>query len=330
MVESRYMELSLVPCTDKRTWDAFVRSSPQRNVFCMSSFIEACGEDHAFVFVQSDGEPMLGAILFPEKNGRLRGSPRPFTMYQGVLFSGVLDTLKPHTRAGKQLQLTEFLLAELERTYVNLEFCLHPSFPDIRSFSWFHYHEREKGMFQTTVGYTGLVDLNGIDDMESFLGMIRTTRRQEARGAAAKGWHIEESGDVALLDDLHQRTFDRQQTERPQEAGTLVRSVAKRAIEEGFGEILLSKNDRGDVASAVLYLFDDRCGYYLIGANDPAFRKDACGSMLVTEAVMRCKKRGCASFDVVGINSPARGDYKTSFNAVPLAYYTVRWEKPGT
>jgi hypothetical protein len=310
-------------------WDAFVRLSPQRNIFCMSSFIEACSEEHEFLFVESDGEPLLGAILFPEKDRRLRSAPRPFTMYQGVLFSGAMEALKPHTRVGKQLQLTEFLLAELEKSYANIEFCLHPSFPDIRSFSWFHYHERGKGIFQVTVGYTGLINLSGFTDADDFLTRVRTTRRQEARSAVAKGWSMEESKDVALLDELHQRTFDRQKTERPEEASHLVRSIAKCAVEEGFGEILLSRNAKGEVASAVLYLFDDRCGYYLFGANDPTFRKDACGSMLLTEAVMRCKKQGCTSFDVVGINSPARGDYKTSFNAVPVPYYTVRWEKLG-
>ena len=322
------MELSLVRCRDKQAWDAFVRSSPQRNIFCMSSFIEACGEKYECVFVESDGEPLLGGILFPEKSGKFRSSPRPFTMYQGVLFSGALDALKPHTRTGKQLQLTEFLLTELEKTCENMEFCLHWNFPDIRSFLWFHYHERDRGMFQISVGYTGLINLNGIGRAENFLSTVRKTRRQETRSAAAKGWAIEESGDVALLDELHQRTFERQSAERPEEASDLVRAIATCAVEEGFGEILLSRNTKGAVASAVLYLFDDRCGYYLFGANDPAFRKDACGSMLLTEAVMRCAKRGCTAFDVVGINSPSRGDYKTSFNATPTPYYVVRWKKP--
>jgi len=296
----------------------------------MSSFIEACGEECAYVFVESDGAPMLGAMLFPEKNGKLRSSPRPFTMYQGVLFGGTLDALKPHTRVGKQLQLTEFLLAELEKNYENMEFCLHWNFPDIRSFLWFHYHERGKGMFNVTVGYTGLFDLRSVDSADDITEQIRLNRRRELRSADAKGWRIEESTDVKLLDDLHRHTFDRQDIERPPEASFHIQSIARAALQEGFGEMLVGRNAKGEAGSALLALYDDKCGYYLIGANDPKFRKDACGTMLMTESMLRAKRRGCTYFDFVGINSPARGDYKISFNAIPTPYFTVRWKTPRT
>lgn len=287
--------------------------------------MDSCGEPYECMFVEENGKPLLGAIVYPGEEGVMRSSPRPFTMYQGVLFADAVDALPPHTRSGKQLALTDFLLTSLEKKYASVEFCLHWSFSDIRSFSWFHYHDREKGMFEVTVGYTGLLNLRAVEGEEALVAAMRLNRRREVKGAATKGWRTKDSKDVQLLDDLHKKTFDRQDVQRPKDSGALVQSIARAALNDGFGDLLVSENNQGNVASALLALYDDRCGYYLVGANDPEFRKDACGTSLMLDAMLRAKKRGCSHFDFVGINSPTRGDYKISFNAVPVPYYIVRW-----
>ena len=315
------MELSLSKCASAQDWDEFVLASPQGNVFTSSAFLNAMTDEHEGYFVESNGEKLLGALTFRDKP-----SPRPFTMYQGVLFSESVTGTKPHTAMSKQMKLLDFLLEELEKELPLISFSLHHSFPDIRSFLWFHYHEREKGMFTVNPRYTGLIDLEGMGDMESMLMDIRTVRRQEVRKAQKNDWLVEESTDIDLLDKLHKKTFERQDIDRPEEHGELVRSIATSAFENNYGEMLIAK--KGDsVASAVLTLFDDRCAYYLFGANDPEFRADACGSLLLIESIQRSKNKGLKSFDVIGINSPARGDYKTSFNAVPTVYFDVTWTK---
>jgi len=315
------MDLVLTKCSSAEEWDNFVLASPQGNVFTSSAFLISMTDEHKGYFVEANGEKLLGALSFGDKP-----SPRPFTMYQGVLFAESVANAKPHTAVSKQMKLLDFLLEELEKETDLISFSLHHSFPDIRSFLWFHYHEREKGMFTVNPRYTGLIDLENMGNMDEMLMDIRTVRRQEVRKAEKNGWSAEESTDIGLLDELHKKTFERQDIERPEEHGELVKSIASSAFENNFGEMLIAKKD-GAVASAVLTLFDDRCAYYLFGANDPEFRNDACGSILLANSIQRAKDRGQKSFDTVGINSPARGDYKTSFSAIPTVYFDVTWNK---
>jgi len=321
------MNLSLVHCDDTQRWDTFARQSPQGNLFCSSAFLQARGVPYYLVFVEDNGIPQIGAILLL-KEGQPLPAPRPFTMYQGVLFAKSVAELQPHSRIYKQMRLLDFLLHGLENKYDRISFSLHHSFPDVRSISWFHYHERDKGVFTIVVRYTGIIDLTRIDNAEHFLDTIRTTRRQEVRKAIKQGWSVKKSNDIELLDRLHGQTFGRQGIERPPEHGTIVKRIARSALDQHFGEMLVSNNSKGEVASAIFLLFDDTCAYYFIGVNDPKFRDAACGALLLSKGIDTCKERGLKLFDVVGINSPTRGDYKTSFNAIPTPYFEVEWNRP--
>jgi len=77
-------------------------------------------------------------------------------------------------------------------------------------------------------------------------------------------------------------------------------------------------------------LFDQRRAYYLVGANEPHYRHTGSAAYLMLENIRRCQAKGLAAVDFVGINSPNRGDFKTSFNAVPVRYFDLTWERPKT
>jgi hypothetical protein len=47
----------------------------------------------------------------------------------------------------------------------------------------------------------------------------------------------------------------------------------------------------------------------------------------------RCREQGLRLLDMVGVNSPQRGDYKTSFGAELRSYFVVDWnalERPSS
>jgi lipid II:glycine glycyltransferase (peptidoglycan interpeptide bridge formation enzyme) len=133
---------------------------------------------------------------------------------------------------------------------------------------------------------------------------------------------------VDLLDRLHALTFARQNIERDPDEVRLLRSVSRAALEKGFGELLTCVSPDGAVVSATLFLFDRDCAYYWVAANDPEYRKTGCASYLLIENIRYWQKKGLRALDFVGINSPNRGDFKTSFNAVPVPYFFVTWERP--
>ena len=81
-----------------------------------------------------------------------------------------------------------------------------------------------------------------------------------------------------------------------------------------------------DLASMTLFVHDSRCAWYLLGANDPEWRKSAASTLLMIENIRHYAEKGIPSLDFVGVNSPQRGDYKLSFNGQLIPYFEVHFE----
>lgn len=309
-------------CTDKNRWNALVAASPQGNVFCSTAFLDAIPEDYELVTLSDKGKIILGAIVFLRDSDVIK-APYPMTMYQGVLCNAELQGMPYHKRSKWLLHHVTLLLAEMEKRYSRISLCLSHQFDDLRGFQWFHYHEPHLGMFKIDLRYTGILDLGNITDFETYLTTVRTVRRQEYRKARAEGFAVESTKDAELLRSLHARTFMRQGIVRKSEEDGLLLSISHAALEAGIGELLVCRDKNGTPASATLFLYDHRYGYYLVGANNPEHRKSGAGTFLLMENIRRCLERGLVGVDFVGINSPNRGDFKTSFNARPVAYYVA-------
>jgi lipid II:glycine glycyltransferase (peptidoglycan interpeptide bridge formation enzyme) len=233
-----------------------------------------------------------------------------------------------HRRAKREIELTDFLLAELKNRSNLISFCLHYKVDDLRSFQWFHYHKPEKGQFKINLCYTGLIDLKPFSNFGNYLKTIRKVRRYEYRQAIKNKLEIETSDDIDKLEYLHHLTFKRQGIRRSKTTSQKLRNITKAVLSKGFGELLLCKDNKKRDLSATLFLYDRRGGYYLIGANHPDYRKTGSGTFLFLENIKRCIKRRINLIDVCGINSPQRGDFKVSFNAKQTPYFVVTWKKP--
>jgi lipid II:glycine glycyltransferase (peptidoglycan interpeptide bridge formation enzyme) len=319
--------LELTKCVDLFVWDNFVASSPQNNVFCRTHFLQTLGIKSDLWVVKRKGDTLAGAIIF-RSGPEVLLAPRAFTIYQGVLLGHEILGMAPHRKSAWSLEVVGFLLQGLSSVYDRLSFCLHHSFDDLRSFQWFHYHEPELGLFNIDLNYTGLLNLAEYRDFETYLSGIRPTRRYEYRRALKIGLSVEKSQDVDILCDLHDRTFERQGIGLQLKEKQLVRSITTAAITHGFGQMLLCRDKNGEYVSATLFIFDERCAYYLFGANSPEHRNLNGGTFLMLENIRRCMDRELKSVDMVGVNSPNRGDFKTSFNSEITPYFIATWDKP--
>lgn len=321
------MGLRLDLCNDKAVWDSFVAKSPQETVFCMTSFLDALGAEYDLLLVEEDGVLELGAVVL-KWDGMPIKAPFPLTMYQGVLFSDVSNGKPCHSRVKRQMDLLDFLIAEMAQRYKRISFCLHHAVEDLRSFQWFHYHEPQLGQFTIDLRYSGILDLSAIDDFDAYLSGVRELRRREYKRAMAEGLVIEPLTDMNEFKRLYDATFNRQSLNVKPETEKLYLSVTQAAISSGFGRLAVCRDKQGRTASASLFLYDNQSGYYLIGANDPAYRKSGSATYLMLHNIRYCAERGLKKVDFVGINSPNRGDYKTSFNAKPVPYFIVTWQDP--
>jgi len=319
------MNLKISLCTDKEVWNRFVATSPQENVFCTTDYLDALKEDYELLFVEEGEVPQCGAIVIL-RDGIPVDAPYPLTMYQGVLFSGAHGVMPPHKRSKRGLDLTGFLLESMSKRYRKISFCLHHEVEDLRAFQWFHYHEPDLGQFRINLAYTGIVDLSLYENFDNYFQTIRSTRRNEYRRARAAGLSVEESLDIDMLDKLHEMTFARQGVHRG--GDDVVRRVVSKALENKFGRMLFCRNSAGTLLSATVFLYDSKTAYYLVGANDPQHRDTWSGVYLVLENIRWCKERGLNLVDMVGVNSPNRGDFKTSFNAAIKPYFQVDWQRP--
>ncbi|MGE0441747.1 MAG: GNAT family N-acetyltransferase [Gemmatimonadales bacterium] len=311
--------------TDRTAYARFLGTSPGRSVFLLPAFLDALDRPWEFWAAAGHSGPSAGAVIFRDADGRPARAPLPFTMYQGLLLPS--DEGRPgHRTVPEHLDAVAALLEGLSGE-ARLSWCLHPSFADVRALSWFHYDTPAAGQFRIDVRYTGLIPLDAATGFDGVLAGVRPVRRQEFRKASAR-FTLEASTDLELFDRLHAATFARQAIERPPREQSLLASIAAAALAHGFGELLVARDGDGTAAGAVLFLFDDRQGYYLVAANDPAYRTTGVSTWLFLSGVRRAAERRLGAVDVVGMNSPARGDFKTSFGAVPVPYYVATWERP--
>ena len=287
---------------------------------CQTRFLDIYQKDYDLILVNQGEEILLGVVVVKDDAGQ--PVTHPF-MYHGILFGGSIAELAVHKNVKKCLELVDFLLVEVEKMYRQIAFSLHTSFVDLRSFQWHNYHEPEKGQFQIDLNYTGILDLENIQDFDQILMNARTVRRQEYRKCIREEFIIEESRDISILDKLHEKTFARQGLKRSKSEKFIATTLAEESLSKGFGKLFICRDKTGMPASASLFLFDDKTGYYLIGANDPNFRKYGTGTYVLFEQIKNCLKQGLSQVDFIGINSPMRGDFKTSFNAIPTPYFTV-------
>lgn len=302
---------------DNNRWDEFVKTSPQNNLFCKTNFLDANQRRYDLLFVEK-GELILAGVVIQGDDE----IPRVDSfMYQGVLFSKYIESLPFHKKNKKQLDIIEFLLTELESTYGSINLSLHHSLNDLRGFKWHNYHNSEGLRPALNLNYTGLLDLKKAGNFDKILMDVRTVRRQEYNRCVRNEFTIEESNDISILDFLHEKTFERQGIKRSKFAIFLATKLASESLVKGFGRLLICRNVKGVPTSASLFLFDDKTAYYLIGANDPDYRKDGTGSYIMFEQIRYCLEQGLSYVDFMGINSPFRGDFKTSFNASPISFF---------
>lgn len=317
------MNYQFEECLDYDNWDNFATNSPQSNIFCNTSYLDARHESFKLFFVRKNGNVILGCILILDKNGKTCITP---SMYQGILFDNYISTIPIHRSAKITLEVIEFLFFNLEKYYINLKFSLHYSINDIRAFQWFNYHNTDKAKFLIQPRYTGILKFNNIKNFDSLIKQTRKVRGQEYNKCIKEGFTVSTSDNVEILDSLHNLTFERQGLERSDGEKFLAVNFSKIAIEKGFGRLMICNTREGDPVSASVFLLDKIRGYYLIGATNPEYRKYGVGSFTLFHQLKKCFEDGLNEVDFIGINSPQRGDFKTSFNAEPKIYFEMTYK----
>jgi hypothetical protein len=310
----------LIDCPSDSAWDAFILASPQCSVFSLSGYLAGLGMAHARLFYELDGQVVASALIVKPGDSEFR-APYPYSLYQGVALAPMAG--RGHSAVSRRLKIISGLGDALSRHYTYHSLCLHPSLTDLRGFQWCNYHAPDQGTYELSLSYTGVICLDQFSSFEHFLTSIRTARRQDARKAEKAGLRIVPSDDVDEFIRLYALTFSRQGIASDVSHLDLVQRIVHSVLKTGLGQMLVARNSDGQAASAIVTVNDPNCAYYLFGATDPAFRAFGANSALLLHVIHEAFLSGKKVFDMVGVNSPQRGDFKTSFNAEPAPFFVL-------
>jgi hypothetical protein len=289
----------------KGVWDKFVEESPQGSIFVTTDFLSSLNTQYKLVTSVENDKILAGGVVFFESNKPV-AKVIPYTQYQGLLLANNLSEPN-HSRYNKELSVSEFFLDNIIKKFRRVCFSSSSRLEDLRCFSWYNYDQKDLGQFKIDLRYTSVLNLKKFNDFDQLLLSVRKCRRQEYHKALKNGLEVEEISDVAILDRLHDLTYERGEEEK-----ALLRPIAHAALKKGYGRLTCVKY-HGEPIAANLFIFDDKTGYYLFGANHPDYRNLNAGTLLLMDAIRDSIKRNLLEVDFVGVNSPNRGDYKLSF-----------------
>lgn len=302
-------------------WDGFVSSSPQGTIFSETLWLQAL--DNPFrLFGCYKGNDLVGGVaVLEDEAGRNTRGLFPLTPFQGVIFRDH-SAMKHPTRDSLQMQITTALLDRLEAQYCGLTIANHYTFHDLRPFFFRTFGHGNS--YEVTIRYTHVVDLSDID--ASWAAMDDNTR-WEIRKAQKVGIRLHHSDDFELFDRMQRRTFERQNLQRDIPADMLTRVFAA-LRSNGRCRLYLACNPMGVATSGVLTIWDNKRAYYLMGASETEFRNNGSASLTLWNAFQDLAPR-LPEIDLVGCNSPRRGEFKAGFGG-KLRHYFIASLRRGT
>jgi hypothetical protein len=302
-------------------WDAFVQTARQRSVFSFSWYLQQLSCKFELVLGYLKGQPVVGFAVPLEENGSAKTSPISYCPYFGFLFP---ESLKArHSRYAQELNISSSFISILVERYGKLFLSNSWRLEDMRSFLWHNYNEKSQGVFDLRLQYTAILDLHDLS-FEKYIENIRQVRRQEyTKFLKRDDIHIATSSDLNIFTLLHKKTFDGRALLHHSDEQCASR-IAKTVIELEKGCFKVAYQRDVPIA-CTLFVNDDRTSFYLFGFNDQEFRKMGANTVLMLENIKNCLAHDIYEVDMVGVNSPNRGDFKLSFNATIKPYFSANF-----
>ncbi len=314
----------LIEADDDAAWDQGVEASEQGTVFCQSGYLRSLAMPVKRWWVKSGQETVALLPVVEDATGKNIVQPA-YTAYLGPMFLHDAKALR-RDRVLDEFRISEFLVAELTQRFRDINMALSWHCRDVRAFLWHHYHEADKPRFSVVPRYTALIDLRRLVP-ETFLTDLRRARRRELK--TAQDHEVGESADIEKFMGLYVDTFGRQDIDLPDEHIQLVRRITTDALAGGYGRLSACTTPQG-VGSMNVFLYDQRRAYSMFAGNAPDLRDSGSVTRLLVDNVLHAHHRGLAELDMLGVNSPARGDWKLSFNPELTPYFAVNLSTPTT
>lgn len=319
------LEADLRLCTSDTEWDSLVTNSPESTPFLKSAFLRSIGEENSRFLLYVNDEVVLGTCLYkPTKNDNiLRHS---FTLYQGIFFP--LSKRISYADDNERLKYFRCLISILDENKSAQHLSFHPGVNDLRAIDWYYFNNNEANLKpKITIRYTGIISLDKYESFEHYLRQIRQSRfRDYKRSLESSYTYQEESHEIDDFIELYKMTFDRQGIEVNSQTVERISRIIQSGLSHRSGRLSFLRNNAAKAVSGMFILSDDETDFYLFGASDPKYRDSNGPTRMLLEAIENSFENSRQTFDVCGMNSPTRGEFKSSFDARVKPYYEVDLE----
>lgn len=319
-LEPKKENVELIRINDDFEWDSKLQQSSQYSIYLTSNFLRWTELLEYRYFLYENGVPILGCVLPPKIVDGLNSLS--YCMYQGLFFienpkSNYSDDLG---RTHKLLQLTSQLVIAMP----NAVLALHHSIEDIRGIEWYLFEKGISSSLQYKIRYTGIVHLQDFSNFEDYKKSIRKVRLQELAAISKKNdVIISTQPDVKMFLEMYKEMFIRRGVNITQSELKRVATIIQNGLSTGVGNLLILQENNGTPISGIFTLSDKTTDFYQFGASNPERLKLIGSSYLILHAIELAYMNGRKYFDMVGMNSPNRGNYKASFNARVKPYFEL-------
>ena len=299
--------------SDRTDYAAFLATSRQRSVFAQPWWLDVVtgsADGWRPNLLRGDDGAVRAAWPLPTRStGQgLVGHGAPYTPFVGPMLPDGVDT-------SRDVELLEQLATQLDADHVHVEAACMPELDYWTPLAWHGFTQTSRTTWRIDAG-------QGIDE-------VRAAMRKGTRGslrAAGRDGLVVDGGTVEELLAACAATFARQDVGAVP-ARTTLAALAEAAIAHDAGEIRAVRTGSGELASAGLFVFDDRWTWNL--ANGRIDTVDAVGAptLLLDDAIERALARG-TGFDFEGSMLRPVERFVRSFGGRHVAYSVLARSTP--
>ena len=308
--------------SDDFEWDELVSSSQESNAFLKSSFLRSIGQENTRAILNFKGKAVLGTCLFPIEEIKI-DNVYAFCSYQGAFFPNLNKA--DYSDENERIRRFQHFAHIIDLTGAQRHFSFHPNINDIRGFDWY-YHNLHNANLQPTfrTRYTGTISLEKLSNFEKYLATIRKERLREYKKSLQRSdvvyTNLKNVEDFLTIYDL---TFARQGEKISSALKNRIKEIITTGLKNNSGKLKMLYSEQGEPIAGVFILSDLKTDYYLFGANDIRYKEAHGPTRLLLDSIKESFESSKTNFDFCGMNSPTRGNFKSSFNARVTPYFEL-------
>lgn len=298
----------------QQDWDNFVSTSPQSSIYAQSWYLNTIMPGWNAVIV-SEGGKWQAVLPFRicRKFGIDYAKQPLFSQYLGVLFAPIPGKTS-HVLHQKR-KILEAVIAALPE---NIRVFSYNFSPEFDYFLPFIRHGFEVKPLVT-------LHLSLLEPAEEIIANCSTSVLNHVKKAQKNGLMCFESGSIATL----KNRLEQSHLIRP-ETGTTLELLWENASKMNKGFLLEIKSADGSIHSSGLFIVNQTTALFLASATDRSMRHLGSNSMLIVEAIKKCKQLGINKLDFKGSMIKGVEQFLLGFNPKQQLYLNISKNRLGS